>query len=136
MNRVSLCSALFVLTITAIAVPDGALRAWAAEGRTVVSLDGTWRIAQGTFDQCPDRFEATVPVPGLVDMARPAFQEVGTPASNSLRKAFWYRRTFTLDGPLPECAALENRESHVRYEGFPQWPIGRRASALFHAGRV
>ena len=78
-----------------------------AELRSVVSLDGTWQVAQGSFDQRPERFEATVPVPGLIDMAQPPFEQVGTPASNSLRQAFWYRRTFTLDGPVPAAARLK-----------------------------
>lgn len=79
----------------------------AAGLRTVVSLDGIWQVAQGSFDGRPERFEATVPVPGLVDMAQPAFEEVGTPAGNTLRQAFWYRRTFTLDGPIPASARLK-----------------------------
>ncbi|MHB8863759.1 MAG: discoidin domain-containing protein [Pirellulaceae bacterium] len=75
--------------------------------RTVVPLDGMWQVAQGPFDAVPERFEAMVPVPGLIDMAQPAFEEVGTPESNTRRQAFWYRRTFTLDEPVRACARLK-----------------------------
>jgi len=45
--------------------------------RRVVDLDGTWQVAQGEMDVVPQQFSHTVPVPGLVDMAEPAFAEVG-----------------------------------------------------------
>ena len=60
--------------------------------RTVISLDGQWEIAEGSMAVAPARFESRVPVPGLVDEARPPFSEVGQ--KNSQREAFWYRRTF------------------------------------------
>lgn len=82
-------------------------QAWADEPRTVVSLDGSWEIAEGSFAQAPARYLATAPVPGLVDMAQPKFEQVGTAGSNAMRQAFWYRRTFTLDGPLPDAARLK-----------------------------
>ena len=37
-----------------------------ASKRTVLSLDGTWQIAEGKKDQAPAKFDRTVPVPGLV----------------------------------------------------------------------
>ncbi len=81
---------------------------WAAPaGRQVVSLDGTWQIAQGKNDQVPKTFDRTVPVPGLVDLAQPRFRLVGFEAGNRLREAFWYRRTFRLDGPVPPVAKLK-----------------------------
>lgn len=79
----------------------------AATGRTVMSLDGTWQVAEGPMDRVPERFEHTVPVPGLVDMARPAFADVGDERSDRHRQAFWYRRTFKLDRPAPEVAVLK-----------------------------
>lgn len=43
-----------------------------AEG-DVISLDGTWRIADGVApDQIPHRFDHTVAVPGLVNQSQPA----------------------------------------------------------------
>ncbi|MFQ6036387.1 MAG: glycoside hydrolase family 2 TIM barrel-domain containing protein [Sedimentisphaerales bacterium] len=73
--------------------------------RHIISLDGTWEIAQGTMDSIPNRFAHKVPVPGLVDMARPAFLEVGKKSER--RQAFWYRRTFTIEGAIPAVAILK-----------------------------
>lgn len=73
--------------------------------RQVVSLDGTWQIDEGSMDAPPARFAHTVPVPGLADMAQPAFADVGK--KSPLRQAFWYRRTFRLDGPISETAILK-----------------------------
>jgi hypothetical protein len=75
------------------------------ELRQRVSLDGAWEIAEGSMDQAPARFPARIAVPGLVDMAQPAFKEVGK--KSGLRQAFWYRRTFTVDGPVPDVAILK-----------------------------
>ena len=73
--------------------------------RQVVSLDGNWQVAQGGMESAPKEFSHTVVVPGLVDMAQPAFAEVGV--KSALREAFWYRRTFHLDGPVPAVAVLK-----------------------------
>ena len=88
----------------------------------VLSLDGVWRIAEGTMAQAPDRFDRSVPVPGLVSLAEPPFADPPGPEIADLRKfgqdggrllkeehrlatirqkdpqrdAFWYRRTFRL----------------------------------------
>jgi hypothetical protein len=76
-----------------------------AQQRKIISLDGTWEIAQGAMDKMPAKFEHRVPVPGLADMALPAFDEVGTKSLK--REAFWYRRTFKIDGPVPAVALLK-----------------------------
>ena len=83
--------------------------------RTVVSLDGTWQIAEGKMEQIPVNFERSVPVPGLVSLAAPAFDAPGPKVANNhavgqkdpKRDAFWYRRSFALDGPLPAVATLK-----------------------------
>ena len=83
--------------------------------RTVVSLDGRWQIAEGKMDPVPVKFDRTVPVPGLVSLATPPFDAPGPkvanrqsiPQKDPQRDAFWYRRTFTLDGPLPAVAKLK-----------------------------
>ena len=75
--------------------------------RRVVSLDGTWEIAQGKDTQAPDAFGRKAPVPGLVDMAEPAFKEIGTTRSAELRESFWYRRRFKVDGAIPAVALLK-----------------------------
>jgi beta-galactosidase len=66
-------------------------------GRMVLSLDGVWQIAQGGMEAMPERFDRTVPVPGLADMAAPRFTEVGV--ASPQRQAFWYRREFTVAVP-------------------------------------
>jgi len=74
-------------------------------GRLVIDLNGTWEIAEGGMDSVPAVFQHKVPVPGLVDMAKPAFEEVGKKSPR--RRAFWYRRTFTLDKAVPGVAILK-----------------------------
>ncbi len=73
--------------------------------RQTLSLNGQWQIGQGELNEPPAEFPSTVVVPGLVDMARPAFADVGT--SSAERNAFWYKRTFNLDGPVPPVAKLK-----------------------------
>ncbi len=73
--------------------------------RKVLSLDGVWKVEQGTMDSVPSEFTHTVVVPGLIDLSQPAFDEVGL--VSSLREAFWYRRTFELEGDVPEFPILK-----------------------------
>jgi hypothetical protein len=73
--------------------------------RAVVPLDGKWEIGEGGMDAAPVQFEHRVPVPGLVDEARPPFREVGQPSAR--REAFWYRRTFRVKGEVPAVAVLK-----------------------------
>jgi len=83
--------------------------------RNVISLDGRWQIAEGSMTSEPVSFDRTVPVPGLVDMASPPFLEPGPevakrnalPQKDPRRDAFWYRRTFTVAGPIPAVATLK-----------------------------
>lgn len=77
----------------------------AASPRHVISLNGEWQIAQGTLNAPPTDFPSTVKVPGLVDMATPAFDDVGV--SSTQREAFWYRKKFTVDSPIPAYAMLK-----------------------------
>ena len=73
--------------------------------RRSIALDGSWQVEQGTMAQVPATFSHTVVVPGLIDMAEPAFPEVGQ--KSGLREAFWYRRTFAVDGAVPAVAILK-----------------------------
>jgi beta-galactosidase len=73
--------------------------------RRVINLNGAWQVAEGTMDTIPSQFEHTVPVPGLVDMARPAFEEVGKKSPR--RQAFWYRRMFAVERTVPDVAILK-----------------------------
>jgi hypothetical protein len=84
-----------------------AVSAQAAALRRVISLDGVWQVAEGTLDTIPSRFDRRVAVPGLIDVAQPPFAEVGLAKGQSLRQAFWYRRTFALDGSVPSVATLK-----------------------------
>ena len=77
--------------------------------RQVINLDGMWEIAQGDMDTVPPSFERHVPVPGLVDMALPAFEQVGY--ASQQRQAFWYRRSFVLDDAVPDVAVLKVRKA-------------------------
>ncbi|MDI6449237.1 glycoside hydrolase family 2 protein [Anaerobaca lacustris] len=73
--------------------------------RRIIDLNGTWQVAEGAMDSIPGRFGHTVLVPGLIDMARPAFAGVGKKSER--RQAFWYRRTLTVEGPIPDVAMLK-----------------------------
>jgi beta-galactosidase len=95
-----------VLAATSLrAVPARAARA----DRQVIRLDGTWQIAEGSMDKIPQTFAHRIAVPGLVDMAQPAFDQVGRRSGQ--REAFWYRRTFTVNGPVPPIAVLKIRKA-------------------------
>ena len=104
-----------LFTAVVLTVETAALAADAPTLRQVVSLDGTWQIAEGPMGSPPKQFTRTVVVPGLVDMAQPAFVEPGPrvkdraarPQKDPRRDAFWYRRTFQLEGSLPEVATLK-----------------------------
>ena len=69
--------------------------------RTTISLDGRWQIARSADASPPTRYEAVAPVPGLADLAEPAFEGVGTPAEDP--GYFYYRRTFKAPKILPDC---------------------------------
>ncbi|MEN6427712.1 MAG: glycoside hydrolase family 2 TIM barrel-domain containing protein [Phycisphaerales bacterium] len=96
-----------VLVVGACAamVCSGPVRADEIGQRNVIDLNGTWQVAEGGMEVVPERFEHEVPVPGLIDMAEPAFAEVGKKSDR--RQAFWYRRTFTVDGEVPPVAILK-----------------------------
>jgi len=108
-------SFLLILTITGV---DASTRP--SPPRRVVPLDGSWQVAEGGLDRAPTAFDHTVVVPGLIDMARPAFPEVGRRSPR--RRAFWYRRTFRVDGPPTEVAWL--KVNKARY-GTRVWLNGR-----------
>jgi hypothetical protein len=67
----------------------------------IISLDGAWAIADGDMNRAPQVFDHKVAVPGLVDLAKPAFTEMGSEKSGQHRQAFWYRRGFSIEGPIP-----------------------------------
>ncbi|MGD0498493.1 MAG: glycoside hydrolase family 2 TIM barrel-domain containing protein [Bryobacteraceae bacterium] len=98
-------------------------------GRVIVLLDGTWQVADSvSATDVPSSFDHTAPVPGLADLAVPAFPDVdkfdsretlrrnmrtnpqvsiqnvavGIPRQN--RNYFWYRTTFR--APVKKAFAL------------------------------
>src|SRR5262249_12107054 len=91
-----------------------------APPRRVVALDGPWQVAEGGLDLAPAAFDHTIVVPGLIDMARPPFPEVGRRSPR--RRAFWYRRAFRLDGLPTDGAGL--RVNKAGY-GTGVWLTGR-----------
>ncbi|HLB72954.1 MAG TPA: glycoside hydrolase family 2 TIM barrel-domain containing protein [Sedimentisphaerales bacterium] len=88
--------------------------------RKVIDLNGEWEVEQGGMDSAPGQFGHRVPVPGLADMAEPAFAEVGKRSEK--REAFWYRRTFKVKGEIPEFAILKIQKA--RY-GTKVWLNGK-----------
>ena len=103
----------WVITLSLLSLFLNAVEAGMA--RRTTSLCGTWQIAEGKLETPPTVFERTVPVPGLVDMAKPAFDNPAPkvanreklPSKDPRRDAFWYRRTFSVSGPLPAVATLK-----------------------------
>lgn len=83
--------------------------------RVVISLNGSWKIEEGTMNSTPPAFSHTVNVPGLVSLAEPAFQNAGPKVKDrndiiqkdTLREAFWYYRKFRIDGKIPGRAVLK-----------------------------
>jgi beta-galactosidase len=102
------CRCFAVLTLMAVAgcgFPQSGAAGDNAGARKIINLDGAWEVAEGSMDSPPAGFTHKVPVPGLVDMAEPAFAEVGKKSDK--RQAFWYRRTFTVKVEIPEVAILK-----------------------------
>ena len=87
--------------------------------RKLISLDGIWQIAEGGMEKIPEKFDREIIVPGLVDMAKPAFIEPGPKVAipstffqkDPRRDAFWYRRTFTISEPISEIVLLRIRKA-------------------------
>jgi len=73
--------------------------------RWILPLDGAWDVEQGGLGAAPAQFTHTIAVPGLLDMATPPFPEVGV--NSGRRQAFWYRKKFSVTGPIPDVAVLK-----------------------------
>lgn len=122
-----------LLTLFAVLGPFGWSHSlFAAEARRVVSLDGEWQVTEGAMDRRPETFLHVVRVPGVLASAKPPIASVqprqgegmyGKKASERPkdRNAFWYRRTITLAGALPEVAWL--RVNKARF-GVRAWVNG------------
>jgi beta-galactosidase len=113
----------FMLAVTIFAIPllSGSVgMADPQAPRRIISLNGQWQVAAGTPDQQPAQFDRTIPVPGVVDMATPPFEDVGRNtkfADDGGHKFimipdphysdFWYRRTSSVEGEVPPVAVLK-----------------------------
>jgi hypothetical protein len=72
--------------------------------RTVVSLNGEWQIAK-TAGELPATMTSHVPVPGLVDLASPALDTIGTLYSDS--SWYWHLKTFEIDDVTADIIRLK-----------------------------
>jgi beta-galactosidase len=84
--------------------------------RRTLSFDGAWQTAEGTMGQVPALIECMAPALGLVSLAMPPFADPPgpkvadrskVPQPDPKRDAFWYRRVFQIDQPLPIIAVLK-----------------------------
>jgi beta-galactosidase len=72
--------------------------------RNQIDLNGEWKIAKtDTFTVFPSSFESKAPVPGLVDLAKPAL-DTGRTYDGGI---YWYKTGFTIDRDYPERVQLE-----------------------------
>ncbi len=116
MKKIILCSsvAFFVLLYSGCTAKVG--------NRQTLSLNGTWQLAEGKKDIMPPVYNHTVPVPGLVTLAQPAIDNVAPPVpdrysdrnpnnyypqQDSIRDAYWYRRTVTIADDSPDVVLLK-----------------------------
>ncbi|MFZ0281070.1 MAG: glycoside hydrolase family 2 TIM barrel-domain containing protein [Bacteroidales bacterium] len=106
MKRIFIGTVLVIITLSACQE---------SQKRNSISLNGVWQIAEGRMDEIPTEFNHSVSVPGLVSLATPGFLEAGPKVSDrrsliqkdTLREAFWYYRTFTIDRKIPAKAILK-----------------------------
>jgi hypothetical protein len=76
--------------------------------RQIIPLSGPWQFTTGSLDSRPSNFDQEVRVPG--------FHPGG--------EALWYRRTFKIEGPLPEVIRLEVKKASW---GVKVWVNGSEA---------
>jgi hypothetical protein len=114
-------SILFLILLLSIIVFVGCKQS--ADRRNTISLNGVWQITDGKKDVIPTKFDHSIPVPGLITQAQPAFINAAPPVADrvaidknldlfyhqqdSLRETYWYHRTFTLTQNIPEIALLK-----------------------------
>jgi beta-galactosidase len=78
--------------------------------RITVSLNGSWEVEESlSADSLPKIFKHKTIVPGLVDMAIPAFDSVGV--NYAKRNYFWFRRNFKIDQDYPSVVLLKINKS-------------------------
>jgi len=94
--------------------------------RILHSLDGIWNTAEISGSDIPSHFPHQTPVPGLIDLSTPTYQDVSPPLVSEVdnkfknfdsyrtqilldpkRDYFWYQKTFTIDSKVPPIALLK-----------------------------
>ncbi|MGA3268023.1 MAG: glycoside hydrolase family 2 TIM barrel-domain containing protein [Verrucomicrobiota bacterium] len=148
MNISKLFPTTLLLVIAMLTVGAGLSAKAASAGRTTLSLDGQWQIADGKSpDEIPADFTHTVPVPGLAHLASPPFPDVDRFISRERvaglisrgqapqvwmtnywngkveqdRNYFWYRKTFR----APSARALAMLKISKAQFGTAVWLNGQ-----------
>ncbi|MFC1497127.1 glycoside hydrolase family 2 TIM barrel-domain containing protein [Verrucomicrobiota bacterium] len=119
---------LFAMGLIVLATVSHSLGETGQDLQGIVSLNGSWQIAQGKNTEIPaeNAFDRKIPVPGLVDLAEPAFTDLNSligygqaykEADHSRSYwakpkveqgvSFYYRRTFSIDSEVPALAQLK-----------------------------
>jgi hypothetical protein len=116
-----------------------------SEGRTIISMNGTWQIAESvSSNDIPSTFDHTVVVPGLVNQAKPSFPEVDLFASHYYFKRFarkdraypWGSSNVMLraEDPLPVIGIPVNKRNYFWYRKTFA-PPAKREVALLKIGK-
>jgi beta-galactosidase len=115
------------LGLVAVLIGGGCSGGAGASISRTQSLNGEWEVAEGALsDTAPDVFDREVPVPGLITNAVPAYEEVGVVSPR--RDAFWYRKTFTVNGSPAPIARLR---IHKAKYGTKVWLNGEELGTHF-----
>jgi len=113
-----------------------------AGGRTAISLNGTWKIAESvSATEVPRAFDHAVIVPGLVNLSQPAFPEVDLFASHyyfaRFGRVYPWGSTNTLlraEDPLPVIGTPVNQRNYFWYRKTFA-PPAKREVALLKIGK-
>jgi len=111
------------------------------EGRTIISMNGAWQIAESvSSNDIPAAFDHTVVVPGLVNQAKPSFPEVDLFASHYYFKRFarkehnypWGETNSMLRAgdPLPVIGLSVNQRNYFWYRKTFAPPVKREVALL------
>jgi len=112
-----------------------------SEGRAILSLNDTWRIAESvSANEMPAAFDHAVAVPGLVNQAKPSFPEVDLFASHYYFKRFaredraypWGSTKAMLgaEDPLPVIGIPVNKRNYFWYQRTFAPPVKREVALL------
>ncbi len=106
-------------------------------GRTTISLDGTWQIDESVSPtDMPKKFDHTVVVPGLVNLAKPGFPDVDLFASREYLER-WGRRypwggpeILAKNAPLPAIGIPAQKRNYFWYQRTFTAPQQREVALL------